>query len=414
MLFCLYFAPYSSPTFTRALRGMVLVIGLFFPIFGTAQTLGDAVQHAWSRQPLASALSAREGEAQARADLANGMLPAPASLSLSNVSDKLSTDTGKDAWELELAMPMWLPGQRGAREREAAAGLSEIDARRAALRLQIAGEVREAWWALANARQAARLAENREATAIALESDVLRRFKAGELARTDANLATNESLIAKSELLDAHTVLRQLDQAYRVLTGKDAPTHLVEESPPSSMEVPASHPQLSASLASSQLAHSRLNVAQESRREAPELAIKLVRERGDFGTPYANALGVKLTVPFSLGAKVRQETSAAHAEVLQADAELAIAKQRIELEVTRNKLDSEAARQQWINAQKRMELNADTLRLAEKMFALGESDLSALLRARASAFESEASFNRQRTAYFASISRLNQSLGVIP
>jgi cobalt-zinc-cadmium efflux system outer membrane protein len=408
------YTSYTDPAPISVIRGLLLACGLLLPVLGIAQTLAVAVERAWARQPLASALNAREGEAKARIDVANSLLPAPASMSLSNVNDKFGTDTGKDAWELEVALPMWLPGQRTARKHEAVAGLSEIDARRTALRLQIAGEVREAWWALANARHGVRLAESRETTAMALEADVVRKFKAGELARTDANLAMNESLIARSELLEARVALRQLEQVYRVLTGDDAPPQLVEESMPTNLEISASHPQLSASLALSELAHSRLNVAQENRRDAPELAVKLVRERGDFGTPYSSALGVKLTVPFSSGAKVHQETSAAQADVLQADAELAIARQRIELEVVRNRLDVEATRQQWVNAQKRMEVNADTLRLAEKMFALGESDLPALLKARASAFEAEASFNRQRTAYHASISRLNQSLGVMP
>lgn len=378
------------------------------------QSLGGAIDRAWSRQPLAAALVAREAEAQARAELANGLMPAPASLSLSNVSDRLSTDAGKDAWELELAMPMWLPGQRGARGREAAHGLTEISARRAALKLQIAGEVREAWWALATARYSVALAERRQSTSVSLEADVLRRFNAGELARTDANLATSERLLADNERLETLSALRVLDQAYRVLTGEAPPAVLQEERPAVSGEANGTHPQLAATLSSSQLARSRLTVAQASRRDAPELALKLVRERGDFGVPYANSVGVKLTVPFSSGAKVQQEASAAQAEVLQAEAELVLFRQRIELEVARNRLDVAASQQQLANAQKRTDLNTDTLRLSEKLFALGESDLSTLLRARSLAFESEANLNRQRTAYHAAISRLNQSLGVMP
>lgn len=393
---------------------MLLAIGLLLPILGASQTLGDTVQRAWSRQPLASALIGREAEAQARVDLANGLTPVPATLSLSNVNDKLSADVGKDAWELELAMPMWLPGQRSARGREAVDGLADIGARRAALQLQIAGEVREAWWALVSARHSVATAERRQTTAMALEADVLRRFKAGELARTDANLAMGERLLAENELLEARSALRVLDQSFRVLTGANAPASLEEERPANSMDISPSHPQLSAALSSSQLARSRLTVAQVSRRDAPEMALKLVRERGDFGIPYANSVGIKLTVPFSSGAKVRQETSAAQAEVLQAEAELALTRQRIELEVARNRLDIAASQERLANAQKRMDLNADTLCLSEKLFALGESDLSTLLRARNMAFESEANLNRQRTAYYAAISRLNQSLGVLP
>jgi len=67
-----------------------------------------------------------------------------------------------------------------------------------------------------------------------------------------------------------------------------------------------------------------------------------------------------------------------------------------------------------VAAQEGLELATDTLRLAEKSFAIGESDLPSLLRARSSTFEAQALFNRQQTARAAGVSRLNQSLGVMP
>ena len=65
-------------------------------------------------------------------------------------------------------------------------------------------------------------------------------------------------------------------------------------------------------------------------------------------------------------------------------------------------------------ARERLALTADSLALAEKSFRLGESDLVALLRARAAAQEAEASLQREEIALAASQSRLNQSLGVLP
>lgn len=392
----------------------VMAIGLLLGVASEAQTLANAVEQAWSRHPQAATFNAREAQAQARVDLARGLSPAPASMSLSNVNDRFNTDGGKDAWELELAMPMWLPGQRAAHEREAADAVADVSARRAAFRMQIAAEVREAWWALAAARQTVQLAERREAAALALQSDVQRRFKAGELARTDANLAQNEHLAVQSDLLEARSALRQAEQTYRMLTGEAAPAVLSEERPAPAQELAPMHPQLAAVQSAAQLAQARLNVAQQSRRDAPELAVRVVRERGDFSAPYANALGIKLTLPFSSDARVRQETSAAQADALQANAELAQAQHRIELEMARARLDSDIAQQQMAKAQERLALTTDTLRLSEKSFALGESDLSALLRARSAAFEAEAYLNRQRIARAASLSRLNQSLGVMP
>lgn len=395
-------------------RVMVLAAGLLLATASQAQTLGSALEQAWSRHPQAAAFSAREAEAQARAEVAAGLTPGPASVSLSNLSDRLNANGGKNEWELELAVPLWLPGQRAAHGLEAGGATAEVAARRAALRLQIAGELREAWWALALARQALDLGERRDAAARALEADVLRRFKAGELARLDANLAQNERLAAEGELQEARSALRQAEQNYRLLTGEAAPALLSEEKQAPTQDAVATHPQLAAAQAAVRLAQARVGVAQQNRREAPELAVRVVRDRGDFNAPYANMVGVKLTVPFSSGARVRQETSAAQVEAAQADAELALAQQRIELDAARARQDLDAAQQQLARAQERRALTADTLRLNEKSFALGESDLATLLRARTAAFEAEAFFNRQQTARFAALSRLNQSLGALP
>ena len=78
------------------------------------------------------------------------------------------------------------------------------------------------------------------------------------------------------------------------------------------------------------------------------------------------------------------------------------------------RLDLETAERQLQMAGQRRELTADNLALAEKSFALGESDLPTLLRARANALEAEALLNRQQVALGASRSRLNQVLGVLP
>lgn len=377
-------------------------------------TLGSALEQAWSRHPQAQVFNAREMEAKARTELAAGLTPTPPSMSLSNVSDRLNAATGKDAWELEVALPMWLPGQRAARGREADSAQADVAARRTALRLQLAAEVREAWWALAGARNALDLATHRAAVAKTLQADVQRRLRAGELARIEANLADLEQLTAESEALEAQAALRQSEQIYRTLTGADAPALLAQEAEPTAPTATTPHPQLIAAQALAQLAQARLGVSQQTGRDAPELALRWVRDRGDTNAAYADSVGIKLTVPLGSAARLRENSSAALAESLQADAELTLTQQRLELDVARAQRDAQTTQLQLTMAQERLVFTNDILRLSEKAFALGESDLASLLRARAGTFEAQASLNRHRTARAASLSRLNQSMGVMP
>lgn len=391
-----------------------LAVAVLTALPAQAQSLADAVEKAWSRHPLVAASAAREEEARARADLAAGITPGPPSVSVSSLNDRLNSNRGRQEWEIEMTVPLWVPGQKAVREAEASSAQNEVAARRHALRLQIAGEVREAWWSVAAARNARDLGQRRVGTARGLESDVLRRFKVGELARVDANLAQNERLAAEAEQADAEAALRQAEQTFRALTGTAAPAVLAAENIAAPLEPREDHPQLIAAAAAAQLARARLKVAEQTRRDAPELALRVVRGRGDFVEPYADTVGVKLTIPFSSGPRVRQDNAVARAESAQADAEMALAQLRLQLDAQRARLDLDAAERQLIMARQRTDLTTDNLRLGEKSFALGESDLPTLLRVRATALEAQALLNRQQVARAASQSRLNQVMGVLP
>ena len=410
-------------------QGQMLIgaAGLIFGLSGYAADaqparagLAHALEQAWRLHPQAAALEAREAEARANHDVAASLTPEPGSVSIGSRNDRLNRNLGKQEYEVELATPLWLPGQKAARGAEAASRIDEASAKRAALRAELAGELRDAWWALAAARNGKALAARRLDTARALEADVRRRYKVGELSRIDANLAQTEVHAAGAELIETEATLLQAEQALRTLTGTTAPHDMTEEAPTQqrtaggTLATPEAHPLLLAAAAAARSARARVTVADESRRAAPELALRVVRERGDFAEPYANTVGIRLKIPFSSAAQVRRDTSAAQAEADQADAEMLRAQTRVQLEAERAQRALASAERQLAMAQERRELSAENLRLSEKAFSLGESDLATLLRIRAAAFDAEAFHDRQRVARAAAISRLNQALGVLP
>jgi cobalt-zinc-cadmium efflux system outer membrane protein len=191
---------------------------------------------------------------------------------------------------------LWLPGQKAAREDAAASRSMKWRRRRVALRWELAGELREAWWTLAAARNARALAARRLETARALESDVRRRYRAGDLSRIDGNLAQSEVLAAEAELIEAEpTCCRRNRPAradWRQRTGRHCRGIAGSTDSGATEATAATHPLLAAA-AASRSAPRRTTVAAESRRAAPELALRVVRERGDFAEPYANSIGVR-------------------------------------------------------------------------------------------------------------------------
>ena len=111
---------------------------------------------------------------------------------------------------------------------------------------------------------------------------------------------------------------------------------------------------------------------------------------------------------------MRQNSAAASAEQLQAEAELTLAQTRTQQEVLRAQSELDLAQQQLAMAQERQALTTDNLRLAQRSFELGESDLPTLMRARAALHEALARFKRQETAHALAQSRLLQAQGVLP
>jgi cobalt-zinc-cadmium efflux system outer membrane protein len=155
-------------------------------------------------------------------------------------------------------------------------------------------------------------------------------------------------------------------------------------------------------------------VAEATRGDAPELALRVMRERGGYTERYANQIGVTLKVPLGSAPRLRQETSAAQADLALAEAELSRARQRLQLDADRARDELAATERQLAMAHQRRTLAADTLQLAEKSFALGEADLHTLLRARAAIQEADGAYGRIQLARGAAQSRLHQALGDLP
>ena len=407
--------PCHPPTFRASCAKALFGLSLLLPLAAWASGLGTALEQAWQRHPEAAALAARGAEADAALDIASGLTPEAAAIAVGSRNDRWNRNRGQQEYEVELAAPLWLPGQRAASGDAARRQQEEVAARRRALRWSLAGELREAWWSLAAARSAASLAQRRLETARALESDVRRRYRAGDLSRIDANLAQSEVLAAEGERIDAEASRLVAEQALQALTGMPPPAELGEESPRNAAAGDGTaHPQLDAATAAARAARARNVLAVESTRAAPELALRMVRERGDFAEAFSSSVGVRLKIPFASEARQRRDDAASLADAAQAEAELQKTQRRLDLEAQRARHNFEAANRQLAMAEERRALARDNLQLAEKAFELGESDLSALLRIRATAFDAESLHDRQRAARAAAVSRLNQALGVLP
>ncbi|NCC41628.1 MAG: TolC family protein, partial [Gammaproteobacteria bacterium] len=150
-----------------------------------AMTLGEAVTRALHLAEQAPRVAAVRREAAATRTQATSLVAEDVALRLKSISDRLTEDQGANEWEAMVDLPLWLPGQRDARQAIAGALDTQSVALERLLRWEMAGLVRETSWETALAGGRLRQAELALEAARALETTVDKRTRGGELARVE-------------------------------------------------------------------------------------------------------------------------------------------------------------------------------------------------------------------------------------
>ena len=389
------------------------VLAALAPPAYAADTLRDAVERAWTRQPAYQAQPARAEEFAAKRDAAQALFPEPPSLSVGNRNDRLNRNDGQREWDAGIAFPLWLPGERGRQSAIVNAERNQYDTGLTAAKLKIAGDVRDAYWQARLAETELALARRKVEEAAALAADVERRVKAGDLARVDLNQAQAAERLARATLAEAEIKAFRASQGFSVLTGLSALPG-GEEIVTAQASPLDDHPLLAPLQRAVATTQARLIQATQSQRNNPELELGVRRERGLFDEPYANSLEVRFRLPFATDARNKPRIAAANAEMIEAQAAYGLERRKITAEIEASRRELEQARAVMQLTETRFTLAADTQRLLGRAFALGELDLIARLRAENERFEAELQFTRAKLEAARAISRLNQALGVSP
>ena len=376
-------------------------------------TLRDAVEHAWARQPAARAQPARSEEFAARRGAAEAAFPEPPSFSFSNRDDRLHRNEGAQEMEAAIALPLWLPGEQARQTSIVNAERNQYETGLTAVKLKIAGDVRDAYWQAHLTGNELALARRKAQEAAVLAADVERRVKAGDLARVDLNQAQAAERLARAALTEAEIKAFKARQAFAVLTGM-ATLPAAEESIALAGSALDDHPLLTPLQRAVVTTQAKLQQVTQSLRSNPELELGIRRERGLSDEPYAHSLQMRFRLPFATDARNKPRIAAANAELIEAQAAYSIERTKIAAEIEAARRELEQSRTVVQLTEARFTLAVDTQRLLAKAFALGELDLIARLRAENERFEAELNFTRAKHEAARAISRLNQAWGVLP
>ena len=376
-------------------------------------SIRQAFDAAWQRAVLRGEAEGTASRSKSEQELASNLLAGRPSVELSQRSDRWHQATGSRENEVGVALPIWWPGQRSARIASAQVGARFADAAKTSSRLRLAGEVREAAWALSAQRAELEVAEDQAAYLKQLSADVWRRVAAGDLARSDWLAAESESLGAASAALDAQTRLRVAASRWKLLTGLDDLPDPRETAPPAG-DATAQHPDAALALFAQDRAMRQLDLAANSKWDSPELAVKFREDTPASGIPALRSVGISIRIP--LGASARGRTQLAEAQANRTVAELHFSREqdRLREEAMTATFALDIAQRSLTAERERARHLSERAILIEKSFKLGESPLTDLLRAKSAATQAAAGSAKQEAAAGLASARQKQANGELP
>lgn len=375
-----------------------------------AASLREALDHAWASQ--ANQLGARDAQYAAQVAASQAWTPQPPSLGLFNTTDQFNSDRGRREWEVELSTPIWLPGQRDQAAAVATAEKTAFSGRSQLNRWQLAGLLRESWWAVRFAEVDLNIASRQLDEAEQLAKDVNRRVKAGDLAPLDANQASSRLQQAKQQQGIANLALQQARQSFALASrGAQLPQQSERLATPPALE---QHPLLNSLQEATRSAQARLEQATGDSRDAPEVALSYTNERDESGADYRGRIKLGITVPFGSQSRNRPRVSEANADWIEAQSLRELEVERINGQIANARLELAQSQTQLGLADEQLKLATQSAEWVAKGFRLGQFDLTTQIRSQQEQLAAEAQLALSKHAEARAISRFNQAAGVLP
>lgn len=381
--------------------------------------LKQAFEAAWSRQPEALSLTARREAARATQQAAQAWTPSPAALEVSEKSDRLNRNRGAREIEVGVVVPLWLPDERSRSNALASAQVAAVESRATAAQLRVSGVLRPLWWQWQRDQVDADMARNQLASAQRLAADVSRRLQAGDLARADQHQADGAVAAAESVVAQAQArVTASLQQLVAHTGGASGALQsavvAAEPTPDDSPVDVDGHAAVLALKDQATVAERAASLATAQPRAHPELLLATTRERAAFGETNQQTITLGVRFPFGEGPRHEARAATALADAAEAQAQLALERQRVLSEREAHRRQVGAARVQLAAAERRAQLARESRGFFDKSFRLGETDLPTRLRIEAEAVDAERQAARGRIDLAAAISAWRQSLGLLP
>jgi cobalt-zinc-cadmium efflux system outer membrane protein len=374
-------------------------------------TWANLVEAAFARTAAGADAEAASTAAGAQTALAGRRVPGTFEVDGSVRQDIIGSGKGYREVEAGVTASLW---RRGEREglRGQSAGLMALAARQSDVaKLEVAGQVRAAWWAYERATAEVGVLAEQVRLNQELASNIERLVAAGEMARLDLLQAQAANGEVVSRLALAESAKAQARAALEGLIG-GVPNAMPMEAP-GALELD-NHPSVVALRAEAETLDKQARLVRLQAGPAWRVGLDVRAERGLSGDNTLTSTGVRVARPFGVA-----PSGGVEATGLQARATAALTRasaQKLAIEGARNQAVAQlaGARTAQASAQARQELAAQALALTLKGRAEGELSFFEELRARGLLADAQRAYALTRVEIGAAMSQFNQAQGLLP
>ena len=395
-------SPASDPAVSATATALTATLGL-----------NEAFRIALAQQPWTAAADEREREQRSREALADSWLAENPTIASGL---KTGRRDGVREFEVEISAPIASASRRSLQVSTARGESAAYGANIAQHTLRLAGEVRDAFWALQIAASGFAFAEDAINRSQHIATDSARRTAAGDSARVDTLQAQANLQTSRGARIEAELRLSAARQGLRALVGDAAIRQLAEIPETRIALTPAllnAHPSQRLANHTLLLARARLNEAAALVNGAPTLSFTLGNERSNGSANSATArIGVSL--PFGGDQRATPRIAQAGAELAEAQAGEQLVRRRLDAEARATQEAVVASERRAEALSERARLSDEVADLYAKAYRLGELDLATRLRVEGERAAASLALSQARIEIKHTISRANQSLGLLP
>ena len=228
-------------------------------------TLGEVVNLTYERYPQSALVAAYEEESRALEQRSTSWIAGFPMIYLQYIDDSLISNRGISDIQTGYQIPVWMWGQKEASQRVTEEARFASQKYAIALKLEIAGLVRDTLWNLRIVENRREITKQIYEVAQRLTQVVRRRVELGDLSRQDELLAQGDELEKKTVYLEAEAEVMHARKAYQNLTRMSRAPAQFDEIQSKKQDLDQQHPSLAAADASVERAQAEVEFTRRSK-----------------------------------------------------------------------------------------------------------------------------------------------------